>query len=127
MTKPDLANGVKFDDNKLRFDLIPPRPFIELSKVYTYGASKYADRNWEKGMKWGRVFAAMMRHIYKWAIGEVYDSESGLHHLAHAAFGCFTLMEYGWQRPLKKEFIDMPDLDLQSNADDFFRMPEVKS
>ena len=35
-----------------------------------------------------------MRHLWKWHRGEDLDKESGLTHLAHAAWGCFTLIWY---------------------------------
>ena len=84
----------KDDTNKARFDLIPPRPLYQLAEVYTAGAKKYADRNWEKGMKWGRIFGAIMRHLWSFWMGENNDRESGQPHLAHAAWGCLTLLEY---------------------------------
>ena len=84
----------KDDTNKARFDLIPPRPLYQLADIYTYGAQKYADRNWEKGMKWGRIFGAVMRHLWSFWMGENNDKESGQPHLAHAAWGCLTLLEY---------------------------------
>lgn len=91
----DLSKGgVKYDSNKLRFDLLPPDALEEVARVYTLGAAKYSDRNWETGMRWGRVFAATMRHLWAWARGETYDRETGLHHAAHAAFGCLSLIAY---------------------------------
>ena len=85
--------GRKDDQNKLRYDLIPTRPLAELAKVYTVGARKYADRNWEKGLLWGRVFAAMMRHAWAWWSGKR-RHEKGMHPLASVAWCAFTLMEY---------------------------------
>lgn len=84
----------KYDSGKERFDLIPPDSLFQIARVFTMGAGKYGDRNWEKGMAWGRVFAAVMRHLWKWWRGEAFDDESGLSHLAHAAWGCLVLMEY---------------------------------
>jgi len=86
--------GAKFDANKERFDLLPSYPLWELVRIYTYGAQKYDPENWRKGMPWGKLFSACLRHLYKWWMGEDCDKESGLHHLAHAAFQCFALMEY---------------------------------
>ena len=42
--------GTKNDGGKLRYDLIPPRALEALAYVYTIGAAKYSDRNWEKGI-----------------------------------------------------------------------------
>lgn len=70
-----LISGKKNDQGKLRFDLLPPMPLEELVFVYTLGSRKYADRNWEGGIKWGRVFAAMMRHSWAFWRGETFDRE----------------------------------------------------
>jgi len=87
--------AARFSTGKIRFDLIPPWCLEQLSKVYTYGTIKYDDDNWWKGLKWRKeVFGCITRHIYQWLRGEKYDDESGCHHLAHAAWNCFTLMEY---------------------------------
>jgi len=86
--------GRKDDQGKARFDLLPPDALFEVVRVYTYGASKYNDRNWEKGIKWGRVFAAICRHCFAWWRGEREDQESGIHHLAHAAWGCLAVLAY---------------------------------
>jgi hypothetical protein len=67
--------AVKHDDGKLRYDLIPAEPFEEVVLVYTNGALTYADRNWELGMTWGRVFGAMLRHAWAFWRGERYDRE----------------------------------------------------
>lgn len=45
-------------------------------------------------MRWTRIFGAVLRHLLKWASGKDLDEESGLPHLAHAAFGLLTLLEY---------------------------------
>lgn len=82
--------GVKFDGGKPRWDLLPPDALDDVAKVLTYGAAKYAPRNWEKGMDWGRLIAAQMRHLAAFQSGEDVDPESGLHHLAHAS--CCALM-----------------------------------
>lgn len=94
-----MSEGLKYDNDKERFDLIPPGPLFALAQVLTMGAKKYEDRNWEKGIKWGRLFGAAMRHLWKWWRGEFADVESGLPHLAHAACCIFFLMEYGRTHP----------------------------
>ena len=86
--------GKKFDIGKDRFDLIPPTALIALAKLYSTGAYKYGDRNWELGMAYGRVFAAMMRHSWKWWGGEKYDKEDGQPHLISVAWCAFTLFTF---------------------------------
>ena len=109
-----MAEGVKYDGEKARFDLIPARPLLDLAQVYTMGAKKYDDRNWEKGIKWGRIFAAIMRHMWAFWRGEDTDPESGLPHVVHAAWGCFTLLEYRHTHPEldDRAVSEEPPLDL---------------
>lgn len=92
--KAMLAEGHKDDDGKPRYDLIPPEFLDDTAKVLTYGAMKYAPRNWEKGMAWGRVFGALMRHMWAWWRGQKLDPETGLPHLAHAACCIAFLMAF---------------------------------
>jgi hypothetical protein len=89
-----MEEGKKFDGGKLRYDLIPPEALKSLVEIYTYGANKYGERNWEKGILYSRIYAAVMRHLQDWFMGEEYDRESGLHHLSHATWGLFTLRAY---------------------------------
>jgi hypothetical protein len=89
-----LKEGVKKDSDKLRYDLIPPEGMEELARVYTIGARKYADRNWELGIKYGRVFGALLRHAFAWARGESLDPVDGQHHLASVAWCALALITY---------------------------------
>ena len=86
--------GAKHDTSKTRYDLVPVEAIEEIARVLTFGSQKYGDRNWEKGIKYGRVFAACMRHLWAWWGGEEKDKESGLHHLAHAGCCVFFLLAY---------------------------------
>jgi len=79
---------------KIRFDLLPIAPLTEVAKVLTFGAYHYGDRNWEEGFSWSRCIGSVWRHFMKWCMGEDFDDESGLHHLAHAVANCFFLMQY---------------------------------
>lgn len=87
--------GARFSSGKNRFDLVPPWSMDQIAQVYTYGTRKYDDDNWWKGLRWKRdVLGCIFRHVWKWVRGEKWDDESGLHHLAHAAWNCIALMEY---------------------------------
>ena len=46
-----------------RLELLPWAALMEVAKVYDYGATKYAPNNWRKGMAWGRMTGALMRHM----------------------------------------------------------------
>ena len=76
--------GKKFDEDKIRLDLIPVLPLQGWAKILTFGSKKYGDRNWESGIKYSRVFGALMRHILAWWGGEDNDPETGENHLYHA-------------------------------------------
>jgi hypothetical protein len=86
--------ALRYDAGKPRFDLVPPDALEELAAVYAFGATKYAEDNWTKGMAWRRCVGSALRHIFAWASGEQNDRESGRHHLAHAAWNLFTLVAY---------------------------------
>ena len=77
--------GVKYDDGKARWELIPFRAMRDVVDVLTYGSRKYADDNWKivpDARK--RYISAAFRHLTDWAGGEKKDSETGKSHLAHA-------------------------------------------
>lgn len=98
MTDP-IVEGRKDDTDKLRYDLIPVQPLAEVARVYTIGAKKYDDRNWELGLQWGRVYAAMQRHANAFWGGERLDPKDGQHHLASVAWCALALMEYERTHP----------------------------
>lgn len=78
--------GRKYDGGKDRWDLLPLGVVEDVVKVLTFGAQKYGPNNWqrvENGRE--RYYAALMRHLAAWRMGEAKDPETGLPHLAHAA------------------------------------------
>lgn len=88
-----------------RFDLIPAEPLWQLAEHYGKGATKYADRNWERGYEWSLSFAALMRHAWAFWNGEDIDPETGSHHMAAVAFHAFAMMEWATTHP---EFDNRP-------------------
>lgn len=88
------TKAVKFDEGKVRMDLIPVRPLRGIADVLTQGALKYGDRNWEKGLDFSRIYAAALRHLTAWWDGEDKDPEDGLLHLDHAAANMMFLSEF---------------------------------
>ena len=82
-----------------RFDLIPPGPLWQVAEMYGVGATKYDDRNWERGNDWSLSFAAMMRHAWAFWAGENDDPENGLPHLAAVVFHALALMQYRDDHP----------------------------
>lgn len=80
--------------SKPRLDLVPYAAVAEIAEVLTFGAKKYGDNNWCRGARWGRYFAALMRHLWAWWGGQENDPETGKSHLAHAGCCLVFLMEY---------------------------------
>ena len=78
-------NGIKYDNNKPDYSLIPPHALDDVASVLTYGAQKYDRNNWlELENLNERYFAAAQRHMWAIQRGETHDNETGLHHSAHA-------------------------------------------
>lgn len=86
--------GNKFDNEKIRPDLIPGSAIEALGEVLKIGANKYNDRNWEKGIEWDRIFGALERHLNAIKRGEDYDKEDGLLHISHLLTNAVFLNEY---------------------------------
>jgi hypothetical protein len=85
--------GVKFDKEKLRYDLLPFEAIDQIVDVLGYGSRKYADNNWKIVPDARRRYiAAALRHISAYQRGEMIDPESGLQHLAHAACSLVFLL-----------------------------------
>lgn len=89
-----MKEGVKYDENKLDYTLIPMDSLAKVVEVLMYGARKYAPDNWYKvpdGKK--RYIRALLRHSIQ-AIDEDLDNESNLPHLAHAACCCLFALHF---------------------------------
>ena len=89
-----ITEGIKFDKGKNRLELLPWEALVEVGKIVTFGANKYGDYNWLKGMAWSRFYGASLRHLASWINGEDKDSETNLSHLAHAACCILFLLSY---------------------------------
>lgn len=120
------SKGTKHDQDKPRLELLPPSYWrrgghvlscemahwffyggaspqvcYDPEPVLRFGATKYADHNWVKGMEWSRLVGAFHRHCNKldsglWVARDLDepDLESGLPHGAHAACCALFLREY---------------------------------
>ncbi len=85
--------GKKYDEGKLRYDLLDPFALREVARVISFGAAKYGDDNWrELADAKKRYAAALMRHFEAWRMGETLDKDSGIHHLAHCATNALFLL-----------------------------------
>ena len=90
MTEKKL--GMKFDQQKTQWHLLPFREVEEVVEVLMYGAKKYLPFNWEHVNPKRRYFNACLRHVLARLRGERFDKESGKTHLSHAACCLLFLM-----------------------------------
>ena len=90
----DPETGGEKGQKDVQLHCIPWEALQELGRVYAFGANKYEDYNFRKGYRWSLSYDALQRHTNAFWNREDRDGESGLHHLAHAAWHCFTLMFY---------------------------------
>ena len=86
--------GTKHDKGKLRLDLVDPAFIDGVAEVLGFGAEKYDEHNWTKGIQWTRVYRACIGHIKDAMYKAMVDDESGLLHLDHAACMLMFLRRY---------------------------------
>ena len=125
----EKGSGARFNSGKAKMSLIPFCTLEDEAKVWEYGAKKYADWNWAKGMAWSIPFECAMRHMAAWQRGEENDPESGLPHLAHAMCNLRMLTLYsktfqeGDDRPVEWLNKRLDDEELQVQLDLFDPAP----
>lgn len=110
-----MSEGTKYDEGKLRLDLVPVEAVEGMARVLGMGAAKYGDRNWEHGIKFSRVYAAMLRHLFAWWNGEDLDPESGLSHLDHVLCNAAFLRTY-----VQREQVAYDDRPTLAEPEDYF-------
>lgn len=89
-----MPEGLKFDQEKTRLELVPPEIVEAIGQIMTFGANKYGDFNWAYGINYSRVIGALLRHLYSFIRGEINDPESGKPHLWHAACNLAFLITF---------------------------------
>lgn len=91
---PANDNAPKDDDDKPPLDLVPLELMEGVARVMNRGRIKYGLNTWKRGLRWGRTFAALMRHLLAWKSGRDTDPEFGLPHLDHALTQLLMLRYY---------------------------------
>lgn len=100
--------AARHNKGKNRLGLISFPALWEIGMVYTKGCEKYDVRNWEKGLPYSQGLDCALRHIAKWAVGHRNDTETGLHHLAHAAWNIIALLHMELCTRRYSQFADLP-------------------
>lgn len=100
--------GLKLDNGKPKWDLISWEAVEQVAITLTIGAKKYGERNWELGITYSRLFAALLRHLFKWWRGEERDPEDGQHHMAAVMTNAMMLMHYDTYKEKYKDWDNRP-------------------
>lgn len=75
--------GLRYNQGKLRWSLVHFKSLEPLVRVLEFGARKYDDHNWKKGLNKEEILESMQRHLAAMIDGELNDPESGLPHIGH--------------------------------------------
>ena len=75
------------DTGRGRYDLLPPAALERWAKRMEWGAKKYGDRNWEKGLPMARFLNSAFRHLAQYMAGDTTED-----HLAAVLFNVGGLM-----------------------------------
>lgn len=90
--------GAKLDRGKNRLGLVLggfSDALVAVGQVGTYGANKYSDSGWKAVLHGeGRYMDAALRHMLAHLGGERRDPESGLEHMAHAAWNLLAVLQF---------------------------------
>lgn len=101
--------GIKHDQGKLEHHLLSPEAIKGLIQILQFGKTKYGAFNWAKGLKYSRVYDALLRHLQDdWWAGEDLDSETGLNHMYHVLCNAMFLAHYVSHPKKYAEFDDRP-------------------
>lgn len=90
----DPKSGGQKGQKLTQVGALDPVALIVLARVAGMGANKYAAHNFLRGYDWSLSFNAMMRHALLFWAGEDTDPESGLPHMAHAAWMALSLVSF---------------------------------
>ena len=86
--------AMRFNYGKLQLSMVPPSLAAYCAAPLMYGAIKYERDNWRRGFNWTSIIDSLQRHLDQFKIGEDFDQESKLHHMAHVACNVAFLIEH---------------------------------
>lgn len=99
-----LKLGLKYDSDKLPWDLLPLDALEGIVRVLRHGAEKYAPNSWQHVKNPRRRYtAALRRHQVAIDKGEVLDPDSHLPHIDHIACNSMFLSWFHQHPEVKEE------------------------
>lgn len=90
----DPTTGGQKGQKLAQLGALDPAALMEVAKIAGFGASKYERMNYMRGFAWSLSYDALQRHIHEFWNGNEVDEESGLLHMAHAAWQCLCLLSF---------------------------------
>lgn len=104
--------GLKHDQEKAQWDLLPWKEMSSVVDVLTFGAKKYKPNNWRKVEQGERRYtAAALRHLSAIGSGEQTDKETGFSHYAHAICSLLFAFWHSRQERRKRANDDGPNYE----------------
>lgn len=116
----DAKKAKKFDKQKLRLDLISIPALLGVATACTHGATKYGDRNWEKGFSYNRVYGALLRHLTAFMFGEDIDRDSGLNTIDQVVWNAMVLSHFQKTKTGIDDRIKFDKTDVVKNILEYF-------
>jgi hypothetical protein len=110
-TFQESTQADRHNKGKIPLHLVPPDAIKAMAKVLDFGATRYSERNWEKGANYSVPYASLMRHLLAFWEGEDNDPESNLPHLYHVLMNAAMLVRYFEQH---KDLDDRPKKEVDS-------------
>lgn len=91
---PDTNPKTRYGLAKPPLGLIPGTARVLLAQAFADGVAKYGPANWRESPVSASTYVnAAERHLTSWYDGEAVASDSGVHHLAHAAACLLILLD----------------------------------
>ena len=91
-----MQTGIKNDEEKLDWSLLPIGPIEKVIKVLSHGAEKYSKDNWKNVPDAKRRYLnAAFRHLSAISDGQWMDEDSGQPHAACAVCSLLFLLWFG--------------------------------
>lgn len=75
--------ALRYNQGKLRWSLVDFESLEPMVRVLEFGAQKYSDHNWKKGLSITEICESLLRHTFAYMSGEDMDPESNMSHIGH--------------------------------------------
>ena len=101
------TNGERENEGKLKWSLVSWKALEPMVRVLMFGAEKYDDHNWKKGLKYTETVESLQRHLNSFIEGIDKDEESKIDHVGHILCNAmFLSYMYLFRKDLDDRFKD---------------------